>query len=304
MVKALIKKDKKQLELFKSAKHREIEGVAMGVLEDGTPYLTERGLARLCGIHHSIMQRLSSDWKVEMQRPRGEQISKLLEAQGYYGDELFVEVDEDGQHIHAYTDHVCMAILEYYAFDSQQGLNKIALNNYRLLARQTLRTFIYTKVGYDPYNKIPESWKHYHDRVTLNDLPSGYFSVFREIADIIIYGIQQGLILNTHTVPDISVGKFWSQYWQDNNFNSQYGNRMKFPHIYPDYFPQAEFNPYDVWIYPLNALGNFRMWMQEEYLPEHFPEYLQRKVKQGLLPISSVELLLEAVEQKPKKLLN
>lgn len=29
---------------------KEIQGVGMGVLSDGTPFLTQRGLARLCGI--------------------------------------------------------------------------------------------------------------------------------------------------------------------------------------------------------------------------------------------------------------
>jgi len=42
----LVKRAPKQLKLFKSIKHVETNGIAMGVLEDGTPYLTERGLAR------------------------------------------------------------------------------------------------------------------------------------------------------------------------------------------------------------------------------------------------------------------
>lgn len=43
------------LQLF-PVKEVEIEGVAMGVLNDGTPYLTGRGLAEMCGVHHSVIQ--------------------------------------------------------------------------------------------------------------------------------------------------------------------------------------------------------------------------------------------------------
>jgi len=284
-------------------KHIEGEGIPMGVLHDGTPYLTARGLARVCGINHTSLIKFAINWDEEQRKPRGKRISELLSEQRFDRDYLYLELTRDGQKIQAYTDDVCMAILEYYAFDSTQGANDIALKNYRILARHGLRSFIYNKVGYDPKNRIPETWKHYHDRVMLNDLPKGYFNVFREIADIVIYAIQKGLIVDSHTIPDISVGQFWSKYWQENNFTKKYGERLKYNLPYPDYFPQAKSNyailPY---IYPILALGEFRVWMQKIYLPENFPGYLNRKVKQGLLPASSVELLLEAIEQKPKEL--
>lgn len=35
-------------------KQIEIDGVGMGVLTDGTPFLTGRGLARLCGVDEPI----------------------------------------------------------------------------------------------------------------------------------------------------------------------------------------------------------------------------------------------------------
>jgi len=180
-----------QIELpFKSFKHLEVEGIPMGVLNNGTPYLTGRGLARLCGINNAVVVRLSTNWDDEKTKPRGQRIAELLRGQGFTREQLFLETLEDSQKVHAYTDDVCMAVLEYYAFEAVQSSNQIALTNYRILARQTLRTFIYKSVGYDPNNQIPDSWKHYHDRVTLNDLPQGYFSVFREIADIVVYAID------------------------------------------------------------------------------------------------------------------
>lgn len=37
----------------------EVDGISMGVLSDGTPYLTMRGLARMCGIDNSVLLRLA-----------------------------------------------------------------------------------------------------------------------------------------------------------------------------------------------------------------------------------------------------
>lgn len=48
----------KQLNLF-SVTEVEIDGIQMGVLSDGTPYLTLRGLARMCGIDHAALLRLT-----------------------------------------------------------------------------------------------------------------------------------------------------------------------------------------------------------------------------------------------------
>ena len=49
-----------QVELFHVEKQIEIDGVEMGVLENGIPYLTESGLARMCGIDRKVLNRLGS----------------------------------------------------------------------------------------------------------------------------------------------------------------------------------------------------------------------------------------------------
>jgi hypothetical protein len=46
------------------AAEREIDGVGMGVLSDGTPYLTIRGLARMCGVDHANIVRITADWQL------------------------------------------------------------------------------------------------------------------------------------------------------------------------------------------------------------------------------------------------
>lgn len=274
----------------------EADGIEMGVLGDGTPFLTGRGLAVVCGVaSKSIL-----DWGEEAPRMgdkfRGGKMAELLAAQGFEGDYFFQRITFRGQQANAYPDSVCMAFLEYYAFEAGKRSTEEAKNNYRILARKTLREFIYTTVGYDPQNIVPAEWKHFHDRLTLNSVPRGYFSVFSETAHIVVSAIREGLTVDSHTVPDISVGRVWSKYWNDQNLAKTYGNRIQYHHEYPDYFPQSEANKsIYAYLYPIDALGLFRKWLQMSYLPEKFPSYLKRKIKQGVLPASSAELLIKAV---------
>lgn len=288
-----------QLLDLKPVKEMEIDGVGMGVLSDGTPYLTARGLARMCGVDHTKILEIVNDWGAEQFRPRGRKIADLLHEQGHDGSSLTRRVVHANQETHAYCDAVCMAFLEYYAFEASGNVRPEAQRNYRILARSSFRTFIYNRLGYDPQNNIPDPWVKFHDRVLLNynNLPPGYYSVFREVADFIIYLMQQGMTVDEHSVPDGSVGRIWSDYWTANAHEEQYGPRAKYPHNYPDYFPQAQANPHDVWIYPDSSLGEFRRWMRQKYIPEKFPPYLKMKAKQGVFPASSAELLLSVLAE-------
>ena len=274
----------------------EADGIQMGVLEDGTPFLTGRGLAVMCGISPGTLNDWGEKTPIEGDRLRMGKMAELLIAQGFESDRFFTKIKFEGQESNAYTDAVCMAFLEYYAFEAGARCTEEAKNNYRVLARKTLRDFIYVAVGYDPQNVVPESWKHFHDRLILNAVPLGYFSVFKETADIVVSAIREGLVVDSHTVPDISVGQMWSKYWSAQNLHNQYGIQIQYPHEYPDYFPQAQANGnIYTYLYPIEALGLFRKWLQTKYLPEKFPNYLKRKVKQGAIPASSAELLIKAV---------
>src|SRR6185436_4606131 len=109
-------------------------------------------LARMCGIGETTLRDSVEGWNSQQFRPRGEKIANLLSELGYLGKPLFVPIKVDGSTHHAYPDAVCMAFLEYYAFDASPTRDQ-AINSYRLLARSSLRQFIYTQVGYDPANK-------------------------------------------------------------------------------------------------------------------------------------------------------
>ena len=276
---------------------REIDGVQMGVLSDGTAYLTARGLARMCGTPHSVLTRLANGWADERFKPRGRRIDEVLAGQGLYVDALAMRTQISGTETLAFPDSVCMAILEYYAFDAGSDSNATALSNYRLLARSSFRAFIYTQVGYDPNAGIPTPWKQFHDRVSLtyNAVPAGYFGIFKEMADMVVTLGQAGAHIDASFVPDISVGISWAAHWKKNDFDTGYGARIKFEHNFPDYFPQAASNPQEPWCYPERALGEFRRWLREEYIEGgKFAKYIEGKVAQRQLPPSIAQIAVSA----------
>jgi len=281
---------------------KEIDGVEMGVLNDGTPFLTGRGLARACGVSNSTIVDWGEFTPKLGDSLRAGKMAELLSERDFEGSRFFTRVATGIQFgiensISAYPDSVCMAFLEYYAFEAGRHCTQEALNNFRILNRNSLRNYIYLKTGYDPMKLALKSWHHFHDRLLLNPVPNGYFSIFRETADMVLASIREGLEVDSHTVPDISVGSIWSKYWTTNSLDIQYGQRQKFPHIYPDYFPQARANDsIEAYIYPIRAAGIFKEWLQVEYLPQKYPAYIKRKSKEGAIAQTKAAKLLEALE--------
>ncbi len=239
----------KQLKLFEVEKQAEVNGIEMGVLSDGTPYLTERGLAKLCGIHRKVLNMFAANWMIEQNKPRGRQIRELLDKSGYYDDTLFIKFVHNRVEVNAYIEPVCLAILEYYAFLAEERRQE-AQDAFRSMARITFRAFVYTSVGYEP--KLIDCWRYYHDRVDLtkNSVPAGYFCVFHEIASLLIPMITGGIKVDNRTVPDISVGQHWADHWKKNDLAANFGQRIDFDHNYPDYFPQSASNPQPAKAYP------------------------------------------------------
>lgn len=280
-------------------REREINGIEMGVLNDGTAYLSGRGLALMCGIDEATVRRVSQNWNTEQHTPRGMRIADILKGHGYAGRPMYHSIEVNGSKHHAFPDAVCMAFLEFYAFDSEQPRPQ-ALNNYRLLARSSLKAFIYVQIGYDPTNRIPECWKMFHDRVSLvyHKVPVDYFSIFKEMADLIVGLIQQNIPVDHKTVPDISVGQLWGKYWVSENLVQTCGQRIRYEHNYPENFPQSASNPQHPWAYPDASLPAFRKWMQETYLPKKMRPYLESQEVRRSLPPSITSMALAAIQPK------
>ena len=266
-------------------KETEIQGIGMGVLNDGTPFLHQRGLAALCGVENAHIGTISSQWNEEIQKPRVSAVKSLLAKRGITVNNPHIECKHGGRTIFAYPDHVCLAILEYYAFEAGANVKQEAIQNFRTLAGQALRDFIYRQVGYDPTGN--DRFAKWHERIELNhqSAPHGYFSVFNEAHTVIYELIMAGAEINEKMGADISIGIAWSKYWNDNGLDANYGKRDKFPHQYPDDHPQSKSNPQIANCYPIEALGAYRLWLQEEYIEGgKFANYLKTKTKDGLPP--------------------
>lgn len=286
-------------------KQIEIDGVGMGVLTDGTAFLNGRGLARLCGIDSSRISEMSADWN-DASLALTAKVKEILQKRGITLDEPYITIKQRSGEFTAYPDALCLAVLEYYAFDAPKTRDD-AKKNFRLLAGKALHDFIYTQVGYDPQNHVPEIWRQFHDRVSLtyNSVPAGYFSIFKEISDIIVHLGQSGLIIDSTFVPDGSVGGVWGRYWTAQNLDEKFGPRIKFDHNFPKYFPQSLSNPQDTWCYPEMALGEFRKWLREVYIGEgKFEKYLSDKVKQKELPASFAQIAISTFTsgEAPKRI--
>lgn len=279
-------------------KQIEVDGVGMGVLTDGTPFLTGRGLARLCGISNPRIVELSADWHDE-KRALTRRVKEILASKSIVVDAPHIEISQRSGAFYAYPDALCIAVLEYYAFDAGEGIRDTAIKNFRLLAGKALHDFIYSQVGYDPEQHVPAIWRQFHDRVSLtyNSVPSGYFSVFKEIADMIVTLGQAGLSIDSSFVPDGSVGTHWSNHWKKNKLAEKFGERTEWDHNYPEYFPQAKSNPQPAKCYPESALPEFRRWMRENYIGDgKFTKYLNDKIKQKQLPASFSQIVIEAYD--------
>ena len=273
----------------------EVGSIEMGVFKDGVGFMSARALGRLCGVEHTNIVRWSQK---EGGALEGSKLGDLLKQRGFEGGALFRKVGFEGREINAYSEIVCLAFLEYYAFESEERYRTAqALRAFRDLAGASMRQFIYKVTGYDPDRQAALAWQVFHDRLLLNRVPSGYFSIFGAMSDLALDAIRYGLDFDDETIPDISVGQMWSKFWARHGLEAKYGERIKYGHIYPHYFRQAAANEYiEAFIYPISALGEFKNWLQSDYVLTHFPGYLDRKRRQGAIDQAKAEQLLAAWE--------
>ncbi|HCT5877726.1 hypothetical protein [Morganella morganii] len=280
-----------------------INGIEMGVLGNGIPYLTQSSLAKVCGVQRLRIKEITDEWAESVahnifKKGKMTYIGSYLIKEGFNEDRLYIPIMKNGVENHAYPDIVCMAILEYYAFESKAADNEIAIKSYRDLTKKGLRNYIYESLNYTP----DDPWKFYHDRVSLlkskNTVPDGYFIVFNEISGMMVDLITSGLVINQHTVPDGSVGNHWGRHWNNSELGKQYGHRCECEHYYPEEFAQSKSNPQIINAYPNEALPEFRRWFKHEYLQTKFPKYILTKA--NLLPKGKqdAQLLIDALKLK------
>jgi hypothetical protein len=277
----------------------DVGGIGMGVLSDGTPYLNQRGLAAVCGVQNAHIGTISTQWAEIEQKPRITAVKAVLAKAGFAAPPApHIQISYRGRVHYCYPADVCLAILEYYAFDAGGNCTTEARDNFRLLAGSKLREMIYSQVGYDPTRRIADPFKNWHDRVALNhqSAPKGFFCVFNEAHTIFYELIQAGADIGRSVIVDISIGQHWSKHWTETDMEATHEKRHRFPHRYPDSHPQARSNPQDSWCYPVSALGAYRAWLQEDYIEGgKFSTYLSGKVARRELPPSVAQLAIAAM---------
>ncbi len=289
-------KTDKQLELpLKIVTEVDNKGVGMGVLSNGQPYLTGRGLARLCGISNTNIVSIVDDWQVTPPKQRINSIKQIIRESAGDDTQAFISVARSGSVFHAFPEQVCMAVLEYYALDSPNP-NPHARQAYRTLARKGFTDFVYEAVGL-PRNASASDLAtvQYMDRVGLfaNAVPDGFFSIFKETAGLFASLVAQGIIIDSSFVPDISVGRAWAKYWRDENLEAIHGMRRTFKSQYPSYYPQSAMGELDTNCYPDDALPDFRQWLRNVYYKEKLAPYLKTKVKSGSISSSKATEIID-----------
>lgn len=285
-----------QRDLFVVERQAEFEGIEMGVLSSGMPYLSERGLSGMCGIDNSVLNELATNWHQERTKPRGRQIEVLLRKSGYDEDSLYLRSTHNGRDVNAYPEPVCIALLEYYAFITKDP-KEMAQYNFRNLARVKFREYVYQAVGYSPEQRLLDSWKHFHDRVDLTEssVPDGYFCIFREAASMIIPMIRAGISISDKVIPDISVGIQWSNHWKSNLLETKFGPRITYDHNYPDYYPQCKSNPQPAKAYPDTALAEFKRWLKHTYIKEKLHPYMMGQIGKGTVSATTATMAILAL---------
>lgn len=274
------------------------DGIGMGVLSDGTPYLTQRAIGDLCGLRNKYIGIISSEWNSENPPVDVRRIKELLYEQGIDVPlSPHIEVWEGNRRYLAYPDTICTVLLEYFAFEAGRQGAPVALQNYRKLTRHGLKQYIYRATGY-AFPVEDDAWRIFRDRVSLtyDATPNGYFGVFMEISSLIVALGDAGLHIDQNFVPDISVGQAWSKHWEREGLSARFGSCRSYAHSYPWYFPQSASNPQLVKCYPEEALGEFRRWFRQDYIGEGgFQRYLSKKVSQRDLPQGYVERAMLAL---------
>ncbi|AMY04131.1 hypothetical protein A4R29_31115 (plasmid) [Mesorhizobium ciceri biovar biserrulae] len=115
---------------------KDVNGIEMGVLENGMAYLTQSGLSPSVARHGLPSKRSPRSGKtnfgLDLQRGRSLYFSDYLRQAGYDEPTLFMEIQRNGSTHYAYPELVCMAFIEFFAFEAQRA-NDTALLNFRKL---------------------------------------------------------------------------------------------------------------------------------------------------------------------------
>lgn len=275
-----------------------LQGIEMGVLPDGTAFLSQRGVASICGVQFSVISEFAQEFNLGQSTPRVAALRGHLEEAGWF-QPISTPLQHQSRSIVAYPDKVVIAFLQYYAFNSRTP-SRQAARALGLLANKSLRDLVYTALGFEP--GVVRAQRAIVERALLNDVPEDAFSVFTETMELLTKLAREGVDVGPHTVPDISIGQRWADWWMERCLDRKYGPRRKHPHRYPSDHPQAAANDaIEAYVYPLQALGEFRLWLRTHYVGSHLSKYLDGKVSRKQLAPATAMKIAQALTPKRMK---
>lgn len=105
----------------------------MGVLENGMPYLTQRGLAEMSGASRKALFDITQEYAEAQKtgvftRSRMTYLRDNLLSKGYDEPQLFIEIEKNGSPYFGYPDLVCMAVTKYFVFEAQVKTRRPSLS--------------------------------------------------------------------------------------------------------------------------------------------------------------------------------
>lgn len=261
----------------------DINGIRMAVATDGQAYLSERGVAALCGVSLATIEAIRVQWDETPAPPRLARIKQSLARSGHTGPAAPVMAVVNGVRQWYFPTEACRSILEYFTMDAGLDCQEKAKENYIKLAMAGLGAAIRQSVVEDPATAELRRWEKWQERIdsTYYSVPTEYFAIFNEVAPVILSMIRAGLTINAHIIPDSSIEEHWSQHWEAQGLAGRFGERIRYSQRYPPSHPYGKCTHQDAWGYPLEALGAYRIWLKEVYVGAgQFAQYLDEKVQQ------------------------
>jgi len=238
--------------MSKISKFGDFDGFELGVFIDGVPFASAGGLAVLCGVTTKTITDVGQYVVNDDDKFRSGKIANLLIEYQYQGDKLYEILLHNGQEVYAYAEPVCMAFLEYYAYEAGKRCTQKARDLARALMRKSFKDFVYELTGYKETQK--SSFSNYvlsrilhHHNVDKMLLPDGYFCLFDKMIELLQkFDLKINYVLQDQWYdyskgceggarflePDISLGRRFSQLFtsdfleKQNIYNELYQKRI------------------------------------------------------------------------------
>ncbi len=121
----------------KVTQYGEFDGVGMGRLSNGDPFVTQRGLAALCGVQNAHIGTISRDWMTA--KPR---IAAIHARLGADRKAAHTVLTFEGRRLYCYDIEVAKAVMGYYAQDAGPHAQEEAKRNRARFTGDRLAGFI------------------------------------------------------------------------------------------------------------------------------------------------------------------